>query len=540
MYQLLIVDDEKSVADYLQFELPWETLGVTSVHACYSAMDAIEAAKANPVHILITDIRMPKMTGLELIKLLKKLHPKMKCIILSGFADFAYAQKAMESNTDAYLLKPVRDSELLATVKDALDKIRLEWEEISTYRKALGTMREHLPLLRGHLLNELLQGKRFTMETLDDKLKRLELPFRCGDDFTLLFVRMEADFSVYDSNDRGLMEYAVLNIAEELMQEDYHLWSCRDAHDLLILAVICRNDRLKTEERSKVLEQRALELQRSVVQYLKGHISVVVGNWGVFPADTSTIYQAGISALRKFIGGDREGFVPLQTMRAQEKIPVLQRWYEPPSLLHLLEAGRWEEAEEKTRVVFEELTEPQFGSQEHLLEMYHVMSAAFIHLAHKNDHYLVDLIGSVQQLAASPESFKSPPMLRDWALLMISRLRGEMHTEATASRSTLIKRVQTFVQQQLHNDVSLQSLSEQLYVHPVYISKLYKAETGENLSDYLLRCRMEKAAHLLKTTMMKIFEVGEAVGYRNAPYFINVFRKYYGVPPQEFRKHAVD
>lgn len=117
MYQLLIVDDEKSVVDSLALTIPWSDYGIEEVHMAYSAAEALEIAGHQAIDIMITDIRMPEMDGLELIERVNQLSKKMKCIILSGYDDFQYAQKALKANTFNYLLKPVIIEELIESVQ---------------------------------------------------------------------------------------------------------------------------------------------------------------------------------------------------------------------------------------------------------------------------------------------------------------------------------------------------------------------------------------------------------------------------------------
>src|SRR5690606_20058972 len=116
-----------------------------------------------------------------------------KCILLSGYSDFHYAQKAISSQAEAYLLKPVKEEELIQTVQHVIQQIEEEWQAVVSQQRTMYTLREHLPLLRGTLLNELLQGKSIPLPVLENKQEMLEQNMSENQPFAMMFV----------SNDEG-------------------------------------------------------------------------------------------------------------------------------------------------------------------------------------------------------------------------------------------------------------------------------------------------------------------------------------------------
>ena len=130
MSQLLIVDDEAHVVERLAELVPWEQSGILTVYKAYSADEAIEKLHEHPIDVVITDIHMPGMTGLELSALIRMKWKKIQCILLSGYADFEYAKEAIQQGASSYLLKPVTDEELLAAVSQALEKLQAQWEQV--------------------------------------------------------------------------------------------------------------------------------------------------------------------------------------------------------------------------------------------------------------------------------------------------------------------------------------------------------------------------------------------------------------------------
>lgn len=125
MTTILIVDDHKHLAESLATTIPWDTHGVDEVRQAYSGMEAVETFEREPIDILITDIRMPVMSGIELIRIVRARYPQTDCILLTGHAEFEYARQAIELETAHYLLKPVKHDELVDAVTKLIGRRRL-------------------------------------------------------------------------------------------------------------------------------------------------------------------------------------------------------------------------------------------------------------------------------------------------------------------------------------------------------------------------------------------------------------------------------
>ncbi|WP_426451329.1 response regulator transcription factor [Paenibacillus sp. S-38] len=539
MAQLLIVDDEAHVVDRFAATIDWASHGVEQVYKAYSGPEALELLEQFSIEIVITDIKMPGMTGLELIAQIRSRWPRTKCVLLSGYSDFNYAKEAILYQTEDYLLKPVKEEDLLATVQRVLEKLRSEWEEVISLQRLNYTLKENLPLLRANLLHELLQGRRWSESVLLGKMKTLGLPEFEGAAFDLMMIRLEEPFTERDPQDLYWIEYAVGNMAEELFGGRYAIWHTKDAHDYLVFVMAPRpgdGERAEGAEDPLWFERTASSLQSAVGTYLRGRISILVGSRGSFPREVPELYNRSIAAFRRRIGSERELFTRLEDDPPPKEVRSLQSLYEPPTLIHLLEAARWDEIEEKLQAIFGAMDSVGSSAQEHVLEVYYTIASAYAYIAHKNGRALSVLIGDDFDRMAEGEPFRSAGALKEWALRALGRIRGDMEQEARDSRTSLIRWIQTFIEEHMDRDVSLQAIADHVNRHPVYVSKIYKLETGENLSDYVNRVRMEKAEYLLKNTPDKIYEIAERLGYLRPHSFNHAFKKMFGITPQEYRE----
>ncbi|MDQ0058647.1 response regulator transcription factor [Paenibacillus harenae] len=532
--QMIIVDDEAHWVDSLSATKPWHTLGIEQVHKAYSAHEALQLLETHPIDLVISDVLMPEMTGIELIAKIRERDPKIKCIILSGHSDFEYAQEALRHQAVNYLLKPPTDVELMEAVSAAIGQLKEEWESISSYERTEFTLRENLPMLRGQLLLGALRGERQSEADWTRKLGSYDLPFVFGE-CALLLVRMEEEFGQYRNNGQGLMEYAIINMAEEILGEFAKVWGVKDDHGYLVFLLQFK-EQYDGALKEHLLEKSAMQLQSKVKQFLRGSLSIVTTEPFQFPEKLSDRYKHSVAYFRQIVGDEREFVMRADDLEDQVSHGALDAIHAPPVLRNLLEAGRWESAEGKLNEVFAELDEKWSDSWEHCLEAGYIIASSYTHYAHRNGHTLAGLLGDHMEQLQSGEAFSSIGKLRSWALAALAMLDKGTSEEVKDIRSVYVKKIQAFVEGHLHLDVSLRALADHVNLHPTHLSKLYKIETGEGISDYVSRLRMETACHLLKTTDKKVYEISSEIGYLDPAYFIKVFKRQFGSTPQEFRE----
>lgn len=537
MFQLLIVDDEPSVVDTLAHTFPWPELDIEEVLCAYSGRQALELIKRHVIDIVITDIRMPGMDGLQLIEQIRKYSANTQVIVLTGYEEFAYAKRALQLNAADYLLKPVSDASLTETIRRVTRKLTVEWEEVALQQRASLLLREHQPALKSELLVNLLEGNRYED---GDVLPLISIPFASGESVTLVLIRLEGQFAQYNRRDRLLIEYSIVNMAEETLGLYYELWSCRDRHEYVVLALKPKED-YSGGEGDALLSRLCSQLQSLVARYLHGDVSIVIGNPVEFPGGLTVGYQSVVKTMRRRIGKDVGLLMTVNDIVENESVPTLKTLHEPPTIIHLFEAGMWEEVSRKLEAVFAELDQVWNDSPELLAELYHAVAFACYHYAHVNGETLSQLLDRIGEVDGMPDqaSMLSINRMREWTFRLCRKLSKDNTEDIRSSRASVVIQVKDYIHTHLADNVSLYALSDQVNLHPVYLSKIFKLETGEGIKEYSHRVRMEKAVHLLKHSDLKIYEITKEVGYLNTPYLIKVFKKEFGVTPQEYRDNYI-
>ncbi|WP_337101093.1 helix-turn-helix transcriptional regulator [Paenibacillus sp. YIM B09110] len=216
----------------------------------------------------------------------------------------------------------------------------------------------------------------------------------------------------------------------------------------------------------------------------------------------------------------------------------LEALYRPPLLNHLLETGQWTAVSERLDDIFAELEAKWTWSQEYGHEVYCVLHSSFYYYAHKNGEQLSELVGVNSGRTADDSLALQLGALRKWAYEVVRQLKASSKDEARNSRLKLVDKIHRYIQSNLDQDISLQLLTDHLGLHPAYISKIYKLETGIGISEYIVNYRMELASRLLKENDDKIYEIAARLGYLTTHYFIKLFKKHFGMTPQEYRERA--
>ncbi|WP_434751914.1 response regulator transcription factor [Paenibacillus amylolyticus] len=530
MYQLLIVDDETSVVDSLALTIPWEEYGIEEVHRAYSAQEALHTATKQAIDIIITDIRMPEMDGLELIERIRHFSRKIRCIILSGHDEFEYAQKAIHYGAHSYFLKPVDISALTHSVEQAITDIEQEWAEISSIQRIKHTLHANKPLLRSQLLTDLLQDKSIQADVLEERLTMLDVSFRSGDTYMLMLVRMEEDFSRYNLQSLSLLEFAVSNIIEEVFQELFELWHCNTEQGYMVF-LIKSNDALKLS----LIDSYAIKVQNNVQKFLSGSLSICLSSLQTFPENISETYRASVSSLIRNVGKNKSYFITVNEAETQSQGRNLVHLHIPPLLPSLLESGNWEEALAKIGRILSINEHDNEPTHDQLFTTLLYLSSSFAVSFSSVEENAESQLGEEFYLLLRKKSQLSRQRIFQWAENLIGTLRVKSSRQVEDSHQRIASKVRSFIQEHLAEGISLQTIADHVKLHPVYLSKVYKTVSGETIGDYLYRTRMERAIHLLRSTDLKIAEVSGLLGFLAPPHFIKIFKKHYGCTPQEYR-----
>jgi two-component system, response regulator YesN len=539
MIEVLLVDDESYVTESLAATIPWRELGVARVYQAASPVEALALLEEQAIDILVTDIRMPEMNGLELIGLVKERWPHVRSLLLTGYSDFEYAKKAIQLKAVNYLLKPVNDEAFIRCLVSNIEELKEEWEKADQYHRLMYTIKTDRSVLRQNLMQELLLGRQMSLPVLREKLMHYEIKVEAEDSALLMLVQLGRSFTGMDSRSIALMEYAVGNIAEEVFGPSYRIWHSKAPHDCLAIVASVPEGGDHSLFRKENIARRSLDFQEMVSSYLKGDIAIVVSEWFTMPEQLGMIYRTSLAAFYRLDRGGALVFTEELPPRSSGGGKGIEELYKPPTLIHSLESGQWEAARGKIAQALHREKGEEALTREELHEAFLSISNAFLYLLHKQGMAMQDVDPEGFNMLLDRSLIGSTDKLKAWCDEILDRLEALLAESETTSKRHMIKRVQELVTGNLGEDTSVKSIADKVFLHPVYLTKLYKNETGESLGDYIMRMRMERAVEMLKSSHKKIYEITTELGYQNPQYFSKIFKKHYGMTPQEYREKMV-
>jgi len=545
MKRMLIVDDEPFIVSGIyEFMMLGSGLEL-DIYKAYSADEALVWLQRTKMDIVITDIRMPGMSGLQLLTLIKERWPHCKVILLTGHDAFDYVYEAIRHDGVRYLLKTEGHEAILALVRAAIAEIDEAHRTADLIATADRQMKLALPVLHKEMLHALLRGERMTGERRIRRFGQLDFPLDADREIRLLLARVEISGEAADENGRDENAFRVNLAIERYMGDKYGkaflVWE--DGTLVWLLQTAAAASEPEPPESETFQLKGNLELALETCEETLG-VSVHFllddrrAQWEDV-ADRFAALRKAVASLpaiggKGSIAGYSETLSPMPKARAHDA--ALLQVKKLDLLGSLLESGQ--------KPAFSELLEEMLRSAERAiaadlphaaLGVYYPLSLTL--LAYVYGWNMEDRLGALPEQdfqvvcnpATAPE--RAGAIFRVFAELLFEWRQHEQDSRV----NSVILFVQSYVKEHLEQDLSLVRLAEVSRLNPSYLSRLFKKVTGVNLNAYIQETRLDKAAELLRESDCKIYEIARMTGYEYPPYFTKIFRKSLGMSPQQYR-----
>lgn len=500
MYRILIVDDERIERNGIRFLLKKLNMEF-DIDEAVNGLDALEKIRKEDYDILLTDVKMPFMDGIELIDNVVNEKKKLRCVIFSGCNEFDYAKRAIRLGVVDYILKPVDPKEF----KDTMDKVVNELEEA---RASDELKSKSIEFLYEHALYMLVNGE--NIDAIRKEYNGLELDFAKFRRILLVefnrdfFGRRDVDFKKNEKiTGLGIQRYLNLNQQQELI----FLGAGSDAVEVAgELVKIIKSDydedcyiAVSTEiENPEDMEQKVDELDELMDnKFYHPEIKVFYPN---MESDASGMIQFDDDTLMKQMKQDIK-MKDVEALREHfDKFCEKYRHKNECSQIYI-------------KFLYSNLLKDIYGSIDDTSE--------------------ADLNKDVEKLYMSTD-FQSLTGLVEAA---IDRLASSFNNKSQTGHRE-VELVKQYIYRNFGSELGIDMLADMVYLAPSYLSTVFKKETGQNLSKFIKSYRMERAKDMLENSMAKIVDIGATCGYQNVSYFCSSFREFYGVSPQKFRENG--
>jgi two-component system response regulator YesN len=533
MYKIVIADDEDNVREGIRESLNWHELGFEVVGVFENGRELIEALEQLQPDVVLTDINMPFMDGLEVSSYLFEHYPHTKIIILTGYDEFEYAQQALKLKVHDYILKPNTADELheiLSKVKDELDDENRKVEDLSKLKQQL---RESLPLVRERFLNQLVTGN-IREGKLEDKLAYLGIDLS-GSHYLVAVIDVDDHGELqrfYPENESELLYFAVCNISGEIVTRKKNGIVFQNNNEKTIVILHGENVETLREEALRILE----EINLSVKEYLRFTVSIGVGDICASLNKIHLSHGRASTALdyRFFLGKNRIIHISDIEGELDESIPYDKLWERKLALG--LKSGTQQEIE----VIVENIIK-------NLKESYLPMDRCYIHI----QQIIISIMDALDELEireALHSNATLSPLTEIYGLKTLDEVEEWLKSYCSRTTSLIVETRNNFCKMQAMKaeeyikvnyadaNISMDMVCKYLVLSTSYFSLIFKNHTGETFIGYLTRIRVEKAKELLKCTDLKTYEIADRVGYTDPHYFNLIFKKATGMTPTVYRK----
>ena len=521
-YRVLLVDDEEDIRVGISRKMDWEGLGFSLVGEAENGQDALELAETLQPDVVLTDIKMPFMDGLELCRILTERLPASKFVVFSGFDDFEYAKQAIQMNVSEYILKPINAPELTAVLErihGQLDRERTERRDAEQLRQRY---EESLPLLRNLFLSRLLDGH-VPRERMAELAQRYDVELGGGDLVAALLHVGAADQS----------ELTAL-LVQQLLEEHLHPAGC-----------VCRpfpyNESVAlvvSLESGGAVYELIAQLNRVCAlaeSYLHLTLTAGVGAPVPAPEDLPRSADGARSALeyRGMVG--RGQAIYIGDLEPDGGARLMFTESDEQELTSALKLG----GDEELRAVLDRLTDklrPSGLSPAQWQLFFLELLTCLLKVAREADLDTESVFGAGFTGLMKATDFDSPEALEEWCLDKCLRIRTQLRNRRTDSAGRAVERAKDFIHAHYgESTLSVEALCEHLHLSPAYFSTLFKRETGMSFTAYVTVVRMEAAAAALRNTEDKTYLIARRCVYEDPNYFSYVFKSHFGMSPTKFR-----
>lgn len=513
MEKLLIVDDEEWIVEGLRLQLPWGEYGIELTTSAYNGKEALEIIQRERPSIILSDIRMPGMDGLELAEYVCSTCQDCEFIIVSGYADFEYARKAISYGVTGYITKPIESEELEQAIDSALKKLE---QKRSEKRKSTELQR----VKENRLLQEKYLKENAVIGNYAEPKKYIMTVFHIN----LLENKKGGDNS----------ESYFLELLRKYMAELEQTIVFRNVSETKHYIIITESDVLADyeEELKKLKEHVTRALNRIKIEM---DVEGVIG--------ISNFYENTNQSFKKYleirfivenVAADKACRIVTfsEFKNIYNKIEIEHKTIR--KLSNAIENGNKQEALEMIRQLSEKWSNDIYPTisiranvQEIIINLSQILTKRGDSLYNLNCEY-AGVLGEIWEIGSCEKLMELLYVLVEAAVEHVSMGKSD-------GKGSLVDGIKKYIDAHYAEPLNLFDVAKMFYVNPTYLSRIFKRQVGSGFNDYLRNRRLEVSAELLRDTNLKIYEVANRVGFDNPNYFMKKFQEHYGMTPSKYR-----
>ncbi|WP_054023393.1 response regulator [Bacillus sp. FJAT-28004] len=522
MYSILIVDDEAIELETMEHYVPWDKIGITVAGTARNGKEALSKLAELKPDIILTDVRMPIMDGLEFGRRAKQIDKNVKIIFLSGHNEFQYIKAALNIEATGYLLKPIDMEELLALI----EKVKKKCEEEQLADQGEEWLREKWMT---RIIREPSSEKRMDWT---HKWELSSSDFSANREFSAMYVTFDppATYPSALSQPPSLVSSDRTDLLRTVARQylDSFIVVESEPHELFVLF------QWKNEQRAALATLDFWEKFRE--QLIPSHGAQITIGLSTPHKGFHLIWDAYLQAR----ACNDEKFFKLggAVITPDAVLPTKQTDDDGEQtaarLASSIQLGDTNQVSMQLEAFFSSIREER-------IDRNFAIRAIIRLLAALEQHFSMLLAGSLKDLLLVDHwkvisSMSSSSHIQAYVLHFCDEIRKAASERDVDRNQAVADQIVKLVSQRYHLPLTVEEIAKEVYLSPNYIRSIFKEKMGETILDYITKVRMNRAADLLKDKSLKVREVAHNVGYENVSYFCSIFHKHRGSTPNEYRK----
>lgn len=513
-YKILLADDERIILDGIRKVIDWKALDAELVDTARNGIDAFEKIVRHQPHIVISDIKMPGMDGLNLVAKVHENFPSIRFILLSGFSEFEYARTAMQYGVKNYLLKPCNELKIIEALNENITELKAIGEQDQFVRNLRRNFEKAKPLIKAQLLTEFLTTKIYTNKDLVLYQTLFDVDIR-DQRVRLILFELESEFD-YEHL------FAIKNIGAEILGA---LMLNTNIGKYALFLIEDEGEDNKLQDGIKLIRDR-------FYQYYKIDTTVALSG-ADFVRNSRKLYLEALECLNHRFYLGEGSIITKKDISPGNTDELSSLAFDEQRLGMLIKSGLIQEVSLEVSSFFEQVENLRLGihmTKSHVIQL-------FLAIVQTGDsermRVYLDNISSLMEMDTVKQ-------MKEYMESVAHEITQDYFKRYKSKQSAVIDSVIKIMNEHIGNEVlSLKVVAtEMLYMNPDYLGKLFKQETGERFSSYLTKIRIEKAIEYIQgMDDVKIVTLAEMIGFGDNPqYFSQVFKKYTGYTPTEYRR----
>jgi len=534
MYKVLLVDDEALIREAISENIQWEELGFRFMGACENGRQAIEMIEKDQPDLLLTDINMPFVDGMELTKFVYENYPDTKVIIISGFDEFEYAKNAVKYQVLEYILKPITPTEFSETLLRAKKLFDERKEDRQSMKKIRSAYVSNLPALQGRYLHHLLNGTvDYSKAAEKQEELRLNLEAACYNTALVEGDSLEPFTSQYVNVKDELALFAICNITAEIVAME----GCGLVFQAMDEKTVILFMGEETESLKKQMKRVIPNIRKAIEEFLKIQVTVSVGKTvNSFVELADSFAKTKSAAEYKFLLGGNQIIWAEEYEELRNSAKHLDIFEWASKIASAIRTNKEKELREMAGQFVDQIKCSFYNKNRSLV-------------------YVQNLLLSVINLLELPEDAEETIYSRERSFISdinkcenLDKIKKQLVDVLVYISGVISNQRDSFGKRQAllaleyieknyaDSSVTLNSVCTALAMSTSYFSSVFKNYTGVTFIEALTKKRIEKAKILLEQGSKKTYEIAEAVGYSDAHYFSLTFKKVTGKTPTEYAK----